>query len=119
MPECLRGRTWPLHAMVRLSCWGNWLRRHIADLLDEKLSFVDELLIIGTVFQEVRQEVQQLVAVHQQDLLNGHRLVRVSHKDLEDVKPFVLNHLPIVSQEVHYDLEVLASVDVCSHDVVV
>jgi len=119
MRECLCRRTWPSHAVVRLPCWGDWLRRHIADLLDEKLAFVDELLIVGTVFQKMRQEVQQLVAIHQQDLLNGNRLVRVSHKDLEDVEPFILNHLSIISQEVHYDFEVLASVDVCCHDVVV
>lgn len=35
------------------------------------------------------------------------------------MKPFVLDHLAVVAEEVHADLEVLAAVDVGRHDVVV
>ena len=38
---------------------------------------------------------------------------------LEHVKTFVLDHLTIVPQQVHAQLQVIASVDILRHDVVV
>lgn len=67
----------------------------------------------------MRQEGQQLLPIHKQDLLNCDRLVRVRHEDLKDVKALVLHHLAVVAEEVHADLEVLAPVDIGRHDVVV
>lgn len=43
----------------------------------------------------------------------------VGDKHLEDMEAFVLDHLAVVSEQVHADLEVLAAVDVGGHDVVV
>lgn len=37
---------------------------------------------------------------------------------LEDVKAFVLNHSPIVTQLIHDEFEILARTDVARHDVV-
>lgn len=65
------------------------------------------------------EEVEQLVAVHEEDLLHGDGLVGVGHEDLEDVETLVLDHLPVAAQEVHADLQVLASVHVRGHDIVV
>lgn len=65
------------------------------------------------------QKVQQLLPVHQQYLLHRHALVRVRHKDFENVEPLILHHFPVVSEQVHADLQVLPPVDVGGHDVVV
>lgn len=35
------------------------------------------------------------------------------------MKPFVLNHLPVVFEEVHTKLEMLAAVNVCGHYLIV
>jgi hypothetical protein len=93
--------------------------RKIPDLLDEKLALIDKLLVFGAVFKEMRQEVEQLLAVHDEDLLHGNRLVGVRNKDLEDVEALVLDHLAVVAQQVHADLEMLAAVHIRRHDVVV
>lgn len=45
--------------------------------------------------------------------------MRVRHKHLEDMEALVLHHLAVVSEQVHADFEVLASVDVGDHDAVV
>jgi hypothetical protein len=98
-----------------------WYRRwwHVLDLLDEKLPLIYELLVLGPVLEEVRQECQELVPVHQQDLLNRHRLVRVCHEDLEHMESLVLNHFPVIAEKVHANLEMLTSVDIGRHDAVV
>ncbi len=38
--------------------------RQNANLLDQKLALVDKLLVLGAVLEEVRQELQQAVPVH-------------------------------------------------------
>jgi hypothetical protein len=38
---------------------------------------------------------------------------------LEDVETLVVDHLAVVSQQLHDDLEMLARVDVLGHDVIV
>lgn len=43
----------------------HWVRWHIPDLFDQKLSFVDELLVIGSILQKVRQECEQFFPVHE------------------------------------------------------
>jgi len=95
------------------------LRRDAPDLLDEKLSLINELFVIGPVFQELRQEGQQLVPIHDEDLLHRNRLVGVGDEDLEDMKALVLHHLAVVSEQVHANLQMLSAVDVLGHDVVV
>lgn len=97
----------------------DWCWRHGSDLFDQELALINELLVICSVLQEMRQEVEQFLAVHEQDLLDGDGFVRVGNKDLEYVEPLVLDHLSIVSQEVHTDLQVLASVDIRCHDIIV
>lgn len=94
-------------------------RRHVPNLLDQKLPLINKLLIIGPILQKMRQEMQQLLPVHNQDLLHGDRLIGVGHKDFKDVEALVLYHLAVVAQQVHADLEVLAAVHVGGHDVVV
>lgn len=98
---------------------GNRCRREIPDLLDEKLALIDKLLVFGAVLKEVRQEVEQLLAVHDEDLLHRDRFVGVGNEDLEDVEALVLDHLAVVAQQVHADLEMLAAVHIRRHDVVV
>lgn len=97
-------------------CWLDRLAGHVPNLLDQELSLVNELLILGPVLQEVRQEVQQLVPVVEQNPLHGDRLVRVGNKDLEHVEAFVLDHLPLVPEEVHANLQVLSIVNIQSHN---
>lgn len=92
---------------------------HVPDLLDEELPLVDELLVVGAVLEEVRQKIEELVAVHEQDLLDGNRFVRVGNEDFKYVETLVLHHLAVAPEQVHADLEVLAAVDVGRHDVVV
>ncbi len=93
--------------------------RQIPNLFDQKLALVNKLLVLGTVLEEVGQELQQAIPVHNQDLLHGDRFVRVGDEDLEDVEALVLDHFAVVAQQVHADLEVLAAVDIGRHDVVV
>lgn len=45
--------------------------------------------------------------------------MRIRHEDFEDVEALVLDHLAVVPEEVHADLQVLALVDVGDHDAVV
>jgi len=99
----------------RLLCRLNWGQWHVSDLLDQKLSFVNELLIILSIIQEISQEGQQLVSVDEKDFLYGNGLVRIGYKDLEHVKALVLNHLPVVSQKVHANLQMLPSIDISCH----
>lgn len=67
----------------------------------------------------MREESKELLSVHEEDLLNGDRFVWICDEDLEDVEALVLDHLAVVAEEVHADLEVLAAVDVGGHDAVV
>jgi hypothetical protein len=76
----------------------NWSRRHILNLLNQEFALVDELLVIGTILKEVRQEGEKLLTVHEEDLLHGDRLVGVGHEDFEDVEALILDHFPIVAQ---------------------
>ena len=88
-------------------------------MLDQKLPLVDELLVISSVLEEVGQEREKLIAIHEQDLLDSNGLVGVGNKDLEDMEALVLDHFPVVAEEVHADLEMLAPINVCSHNAVV
>jgi hypothetical protein len=103
-------------------------------LSDQKALFVDELLVLGAVLEEGREEAQELLAVADQDLLHRMRLVWVGDENLEsqitrltfqggmyleDMKTLVIDHFPVVSQQLHDDLEVFARVDVLCHDIVV
>lgn len=88
-------------------------------MLDQKLTLVNKLLVLGTLLEEVGQESEELVPVHDEDFLDGDRLVRVGDKDLKHVEAFVLDHFAVVTQEVHADLEMLARIDVACHDGVV
>lgn len=45
--------------------------------------------------------------------------MRVSNKNFENVKPFVLDHLSIISKKVHAYLEVFSTINVSSHDTIV
>lgn len=106
-------------AAGRLSLRRHRRRRHVSYLLDEELLLIYKLLVIGPVLEEARQELEELFTVHQQDFLHGDGLVRVGYEDLEHVKALVLDHLAVVTQEIHADLEVLAAVDIGRHDVVI
>lgn len=82
----------PALSLWRYGCW--W---QIADLLDEELALVDELLVICAVLEEMGQEVEELFAIHDEDFLYSDGLVWIGDKDLEDMKPLVLNHFSIVA----------------------
>ena len=69
----------------------------VSDLLDQEFSFINELLVIGSVFKKVRQERQKLVAVHYEDLLNSDGFVWVGDEHFEDVKALVLNHFAVIA----------------------
>ncbi len=43
----------------------------------------------------------------------------VCNEDFEDMEAFVLDHFTVVLEQVHAELEVLATVDVFGHDVVI
>lgn len=105
--------------MRSLSLRSHWRWRHVPYLLDQELPLVDELLVIRPVLQEVREECKQLLAVHQEDLLDGNGLVWVCDEYFEDMETLVLHHLAIVPKEVHADLEMLAAIDISSHDTVI
>lgn len=121
----IRGLALPTHQILErasrcvLTLGRDRSRGHAPDLLDQELALINELLVVGSVFQELRQEGQQLVPIHNQDFLDRNRLVRVGHKDLEDVEAFVLHHFAVVAQQVHADLEMFSSVNVLRHDVIV
>ncbi len=102
-----------------LPLWWDGRQGHILDLFNQELALIDELLIVGAILEEVRQEGQELLPVHQKDLLHSDRLMGVCDEDLEDVKAFVLNHFSVIAQQVHADLEVLASIHVGRHDAIV
>lgn len=105
----------PEHLALR---WDR-LWRHVPNLLDEEFSLINKLLIVGSVLQKVRQKVQELLPVHEEYLLDWNGFVGVGNKDLEHMEAFILNHFPVVSQEIHADLQMLASVNVCRHDIIV
>lgn len=65
------------------------------------------------------QKGEKLIPVHEQDLLNGNGFVRIGNEDFENMEAFVLHHLPVVSQQVHTYLQMLATVNVCGHDAIV
>lgn len=60
-----------------------WQRLQFADLLDQVGLLVVELLVLGPVRVEFRQEVNQLLLVPQQNVQDRLRLVRVGHKYLK------------------------------------
>lgn len=95
------------------------LWRHIFDLFDEELSFVDELFVFCSVLQEMLQKLEESFPVYEKYLLHRNRFVRIGNKDFEDMEAFVLNHLSVISQQVHADLEMLSSVHVRGHYCVV
>lgn len=99
--------------------WRNRGSRHIADLLYQELPLVDELLIVGPILKKMRQEIQELVSVHEKDFLDGNGLVWVGHKYFEDVESLILHHLPIIAQQVHANLQMLTPVYIGRHDAVV
>src|SRR3569833_329956 len=113
------GGTYPPPTPSDLALGWYWCRGQVPNLLDEEFPLVDELLVVGPVLEEVRQEAEQLFAVHDQDLLDGDRLIGVRHEHLEHVETFVLHHLALVAQQVHADLEVLPAIHVLGHDSVV
>lgn len=45
--------------------------------------------------------------------------VRIGNKYFEHVKSLILDHLPIVSEQIHAYFEVVSSVHICSHDAIV
>lgn len=63
-----------------------WQRLQLADLLDQVGLLVVELLVLGPVRVEFRQEVNQLLLVPQQNVQDRLRLVRVGHKYLKETK---------------------------------
>lgn len=65
------------------------------------------------------QKCQELLAVHEKNFLNWQRLMRVGDKYLENMETFVLNHLSIVSKQIHTYLQMLAAVDIGSHNAVI
>lgn len=67
----------------------------------------------------MRKECEELIAIHEKNFLDSDRLVWVGNEDLEYMKPLVLNHFPIIAQEVHAYFKVLATVNVSSHYAIV
>lgn len=65
------------------------------------------------------QKCQEFLAVHQKNFLNRQRLMGVGDKHFENMETLVLDHLPIVSKQVHTYLQMLAAVDIGSHNAVV
>lgn len=65
------------------------------------------------------QKCQEFLAVHQKNFLNRQRLMGVGDKYFENMKTLVLDHLSIVSKQVHAYLQMFAAVDICSHNTVV
>ena len=53
------------------------------------------------------------------DLLDRDGLVWVCDENFEDMETLILHHLAIVPKEIHADLEMLAAVDIGSHDTVI
>lgn len=51
--------------------------------------------------------------------MNSQRLVRVGHKDLENVKALVLHHFAVIAKQVHAYLQMISAVDVSRHNTVV
>jgi hypothetical protein len=94
-------------------------RGHVANLLDQELSLVDELFVVCPILEKVGKESKKLIAVHEKNFLDSNGFVRVGNKDLEYVEPLVLNHFPIIAQEVHAYFEVLATINISSHYAIV
>jgi hypothetical protein len=92
---------------------------HVSDLLYEELALVDKLLVIGAVFKEMGEEAEELVTVHEENLLDGDGLVGIGDEDFEDVEALVLDHLAVVTEKIHANFEVLATIDVICHDGIV
>lgn len=45
--------------------------------------------------------------------------MRIRNENLEHVEPFILDHFPVVSKEIHAYFQVLATIDVSRHDAIV
>lgn len=45
--------------------------------------------------------------------------MRIGDENLENVEPFILDHFPVIPQQVHAYLEVFTGVYICRHDAVV
>lgn len=62
------------------------------------------------------EKLHELRLVPEQNLRDRPRLLRVGHKNLEDVKGLELDGFGGAAEQVHHDLEVLRLVDVSHHD---
>jgi len=76
-------------------------RVHVLNLLDQKLSLVNELFIFGPIFQKMLQELQKSFTIYQKDLLDGNGFMGICYENFEDVKAFILDHFAFVSEEIH------------------
>mmetsp|Transcript_12385 Transcript_12385/g.40781 ORF Transcript_12385/g.40781 Transcript_12385/m.40781 type:complete len:201 (-) Transcript_12385:547-1149(-) len=83
------------------------------DARDEAL-FGEELLILA-VRLELREVVDELVPVRDEDLHDGLGLVRVGNKDFEDVERLELDCARAVAEELHHQDEVAHVRDVAHH----
>ena len=66
---------------------------------------------------EVAEEGHKLLLVLEEDVQNGLALVRVCHKDLEDVEGLKLNVLGLVAQQVHHQFQIFRAANVRGHHI--
>lgn len=111
----------------------NRLIREKLDLPHQEALLVRELVVLGAVPEEVRQELQQTSTVFDQDMLDRDGFVGIGHKDLlvsgiplnrqdtylENVEALVLDHLLVILEQVHTMLELLLVSHVSDHHIVV
>jgi hypothetical protein len=65
------------------------------------------------------EEAKELITIHEEDLLDGNGFVGVGDEDLEYVEALILDHLAVIAQKVHTNLEMLAAIDVVCHNGIV
>lgn len=107
--------------------------REVANGLDQPSFLVVELIVIRPVLQKLWQESQQPVFVHDQELLDLERFVRIGGEDLaesachcapccasylEDVESLILYHTSIILQLPHDKLQIVSRIDISRHDFV-
>ena len=65
------------------------LTRKKLNLPDKKSLLIGELVVVGAILEEFRQELEQSVPVIYQNPLYGHRFLRVCDKHLRKTFPLV------------------------------
>ena len=93
--------------------------RQQLNLPHQKTLLVQKLIILRPSLQKPRQEPQQSSPILDQNLPHIVTLVGVCNENFEHMEGLILNHLPVIFQQVHGEFQIVTRIDVFGHHNVV